>query len=112
MSTAVEPVEQGQEETPLLGRARTVFRRTQRDLRDSLAWVARLEETSSRCFIGSTQQIDEGTVDSVVGLLRTVREQYPNQELEVVIFAAPEEARGGVQNGEQDRSAAGRVRRD
>ena len=92
----MESAEQGREETPLLGRARTVFRRTARDLKDSLAWVARLEETASRCYVSSGQEIDDEIADSVVGLLRAVREQHPDQELEVVIFAAPDEALTGT----------------
>lgn len=106
----LEPVEQGQEETPLLGRARSVFRRTQRDLKDALAWVARLEATSSRCYVAADQAIDDEISDSVVGLLREVREQHPDQELEVVIFAAPIEARGGAGH-EHDRSTGSAVGR-
>lgn len=111
MITAVE-TEQGQRESALLGRARTVFKRTGRDLKDALAMVGRLEDAASRCYVAAGQEIDDETADSVIGLLRTVREQHPDQELEVVIFAAPEEARGGERNGQQDSSAAGSLRRE
>lgn len=107
MTVVADMVEQGQEETPLLGRARTVFRRTARDLKDSLAWLARLDATATRCYVAADQEIDKDIEDSVVGLLRAVREQCPNQELEVVIFAAPDEARGG-----EHEHAARPVRRD
>lgn len=106
----LDPVEQGNGETPLLGRARTVFRRTARDLKDALAWVARLEATSSRCFVAADQEITDEISESVIGLLRAVREQHPDQELEVVIFAAPEEARGG-EHSEHDRSTGSAVGR-
>jgi hypothetical protein len=95
----VDQAEQGQQETPLLGRARAVFRRTSRDLKDALQTVARLEQAAHRCYVGADQEIDDEIANSVAGLLREVREQYPNQELEVVVFAAPEEARGGERNG-------------
>lgn len=106
----LDRAEQGREETALLGRARTVFRRTQRDLKDALAWVARLESTETRCFVGADQEITDEISESVIGLLRAVREQNPDQELEVVIFAAPEEARGGASN-EHDRSTGSAVGR-
>ena len=101
--------EQGQQfpESALLGRARTVLRRTARDMKDALAQVAQLEACASRCFVQAHEEIDDDIADSVVGLLRAVREDHPGQELEVVIFAAPTEARGGEQNGQ-----LGRVRRD
>ena len=106
MTVVEEQTGQGQEESALLGRARSVFRRTGRDLRDALAQIGQLEDSSNRCYVAAEQEIDEQVADSVAGLLRDVREKYPNQELEVVIFAAPAEARGGEQNGRQDRSAA------
>lgn len=104
MTVVEQQTEQGQE-SALLGRARSVFRRTGRDLRDALAQIGQLEDTAHRCYVAAGQEIDETVADSVAGLLRDVREKYPNQELEVVIFAAPTEARGGEQNGKQDRSA-------
>jgi hypothetical protein len=83
----------------LLGRARAVFRRTGRDLKDALAIVAELEECANRCYVAAEDSITEEVTDSVAELLHAVRDEHPNQELEIIIFAAPTEVRGGEQNG-------------
>jgi hypothetical protein len=108
MLTAMEQTGQGQQESALLGRARTVFRRTGRALKDSLQMAAQLEAGAHRCYVAADQDIDQEVVDSVAGLLREARELYPEQELEVVIFGAPTEARGGERNG----TGAAQVRRE
>lgn len=103
MVAVIEDTEQGRfPESALLGRARSVLRRTARDMKDALQYVAQLEACANRCFVQAGEEIDDDIADSVVGLLRAVREQHPDQELEVVIFAAPIEARGGEQNGKHD----------
>lgn len=96
MTAIAEETEQGRfPESALLGRTRAVLRRTARDLKDALSLVAQLEACANRCFVKADEEIDDDIADSVVGLLRAVREDHPGQELEVVIFAAPTEARGG-----------------
>ena len=105
----MEPTEQGQQESALLGRARSVLRRTGRDLKDALSYVAQLEQCAHRCYVAADQEITDSITNDVAELLRDVREQHPNQELEVVIFVAPAEARGG----EHVKHGAGQdVRRD
>lgn len=97
MTVVLEDTEQGRQlgESALLGRARSVMRRTARDLKDALAYTRQLEECAHRCYVAADQEINDDITNSVAGLLRDVREKYPNQELEVVIFGAPDEARGG-----------------
>jgi hypothetical protein len=75
----------------LLGRTRSVFRRTGRDLRDALAIAAELESLSSSVYVDAADEITEAVAEGVVEALRTFREENPNRELEIVFVALQEE---------------------
>ena len=82
-----------------LARTRAVTKRTGRDLRDLLRLLGELERRSSSVYLGAEDEVSDEVVEELADLLRSYRENYPGQEIEISIFGVPEEGQGGARDG-------------